>query len=874
MSFAAPAAALDIPVLEVQVEGLHSIDKEELIYLLGLREGGVIDRASLRRGIKRAFLKGIFEDISVEAAPVGVITVRVREKDFIDNISVKGNLLVPGRFIKANFALKEDQPMRYELADESVARLKAALVEKGFSDAAVELGVRREDEPYRVDLILRVTEGKPLVVDKIQVLGRPSGEVGQLMTLREGDVYDQFKLREDIERLRKFYVKSGYIHPAVGPYTFRDGELDLSITAGKRLDIKISGNRAISAKALMSALPFFEAGDFSDELLEEATSKLMSLYRAKGYPFVQIAPVASQQEDEIRLSLFIKEGIRVNVGSINLEGVTIGERKLKEMMSLKEGGLFSYDLIDSDVSSVREFYTALGYLNVSVAAPVTDIKDSRANITIKITEGAIVNISEFVIKGLKYFSEPELMKAANLKAGSPYNEVDLADARYRILDFYGGRGFADCRVDILRELHEEGVKVVFSIEEGGRTFFGHTIVGGNLRTNRKVIERELSYSEGAPLDYAMLAMTKQRLYKLGLFTHVSAEAVGRHEDRADVAIKVEEGKAGSVDIGLGYGEYERQRGALDINYRNLWGMNRQAGIRTEVSSIENRQILNYHDPWFSGRRIPLRAYLIREERREKNIDTDETRYRLRRYSASVGTEKKPGKAARVDMFYEFSLVKTFDVASDVILSKEDTGTLAISSLRPGIVYDTRDNAFDPKRGIFAGMSLKASSSYLFSETDFLKLIVHGNSYNRLLRRLVAAVSLKAGVAKGYRDTAELPIIERFFLGGRSTVRGYPQDGLGPKGGRGTPVGGDAFMLGNLELRTYLGKSWIIVAFLDGGNVWPKINDMDVTKLKYTTGGGLRYNTPVGPIRLDYGYKLNRELGESAYELHFSIGHAF
>jgi outer membrane protein insertion porin family len=139
---------------------------------------------------------------------------------------------------------------------------------------------------------------------------------------------------------------------------------------------------------------------------------------------------------------------------------------------------------------------------------------------------------------------------------------------------------------------------------------------------------------------------------------------------------------------------------------------------------------------------------------------------------------------------------------------------------------------------------------------------------------VLAASLRGGLAQGYFDTDELPIVERFFLGGRTTVRGYIQDGLGPKGEDETPIGGNAFLMENLELRVSITDSLGLVAFLDGGNVWRKMNEMSLNDFKFTTGLGLRYSTPVGPVRVDYGHKLQREKGESAGEVHFSIGHAF
>ena len=861
-------------IKKVQVEGLHSIEKAELLYLLDLKEGGVIDKEGIRRGIKRAFLKGIFEDIAVESDD-GLITVRVREREFIEDISIRGNnWRVRDKLMKGTMTLKEGEPMRYDLIEDSKSRLKAVLADKGYPGAKVDIEVKKEKKPYRVDLKVRIKQGKPLVIKTIRVHGRPADEVALYMSLAEGDVYDQIKLREDIENLTKFYIESGYPSPSVGPYTFKGGELDISVTTGKKLSINIGGNIAVRTKTLQGAMPFFEARDFSEDLVEEAVSRMLSIYHSRGYAFAQIAPVVDETDSVIELSFFIFEGERVKISKISFIGATLDPDRLKEIMALKEGGPYNPELLDPDAAALGDFYSALGYLNAQIGAPRVEVDDSDADISIEVSEGARVVISSIEIEGAESFTDAELTAVLNIKEGSPYNEVDLADARYRLLDYYGSRGFADIRIDIAREFEEKGVRVIFRVSEGGKIFVGKTVVKGNSKTKHKVIYREIAYEEGAPLDYAKLAKTRQGLYRLGIFRSVNVEATEKYDDSADVAIRVEEDDPGTVEVGVGYGEYERYRGFADISYRNFAGLNRQVGLRTELSTLESRVILNYYDPWFLDRKIPLRAYFLREQRREKNIDTGETRYRLRRYTASVGTDRKVDEKAKAEIFYEFSLVKTWDVKPDVILTKEDTGTLAISSIRPGLVYDTRDNVFDPRKGFFTGVSVKVASGYIFSDTDFVKVIVHGSAYQGVAKWLVVALSLRGGAAKGFADTDELPLVERFFLGGRTTVRGYNQDSLGPKGSLGSPTGGNAFVLGNLELRTYLTKSWSLVGFLDGGNVWVKAGDVDLSELKYTTGLGLRYNTPVGPIRLDWGYKLDREKGESASEVHFSIGHTF
>jgi len=869
-----PASASEA-IRKIDIEGLQSIQREELLEILDLKAGDAFDPAALRSGIKLAFLKGIFEDVSVELDDndKSHVIVKVKERDTIKKIIVSGNQQLSKKDIKSYFALKEDQVMRYDLVGAAIKDIKDALSERGFPRASIKLNTENAGKPYRVNLLLTIDEGMPEIIKNIKITGPE--EAKELIKTDAGDIHDQVRLRKDLEEVRLHYKKDNFLKPVVGPYSFKDGELEIKIEPGKKIDVVFENNASLSSKDLIKEMPFFDAEDFRDDLVEEAVSRVIALYHTKGYPFVQIAPVVTSDAGTITVRFFIFEGDRVIINSVKFDGITIPAKNLKEVMSLREKKPYNPDIIEQDKETLTELYNALGYLNVLIDEFKVEIKESKADIRIKITEGSKHFIEEIAVKGAFVISKNKILEAVRIKAGDPYSGVDISDARYRIIDLYWHSGFIDAKVDIKQETGEKGkIRIIFEIEEGKITLFGNTVISGNADTKNEVIKRELPYKSGAPFDPYLLARTRQRLYKLGLFTGVDVDAVDKEDSEQNIHIKMKEGNAGAVEFGAGYGDYEQFRGSFDISYRNLFGMNRQVSFRTEVSTIEQRYILNYTEPWFLGKQIPFKVFLIKEERTEKAIETRETRYKLRRHTASVGLEKKFSERVKGDIYYDFSLVKTFEVKPDVILTKEDTGNVIISGIRPGIAYDSRDNPFDPRKGVLAGITMKTATKYLFSETDFIKAIFNGSVYQELNKYFVVAASIKTGLAQGFEDTSDLPLVERFFLGGRTTVRGYEQDTLGPKGVNGTPTGGNAYVLTNLELRTYIGKSFGIVAFFDGGNVWKKTNDIKISEMKYTAGGGIRYNTPVGPLRVDYGHKLDKETGESSGEVHFSIGHAF
>jgi len=448
-----------------------------------------------------------------------------------------------------------------------------------------------------------------------------------------------------------------------------------------------------------------------------------------------------------------------------------------------------------------------------------------------------------------------------------------------VISLYTRYGYLDAGVDIESKIEGDKAFLTFNIMENKPSIIGKIILKGNQKTKAKIIMREFTLKEGDPYNYEEIAHIKQRLYKLGIFSEVAIDVLdgGRETDYKmikDMLVSLKEAKSGSVEIALGYGDFEEVRGTLEISYRNLGGYNRQVGFRTDQNAVQRRYILNFREPWlFNWPNVPLKIFLIREERKELNFKSREVLYDIDKQSFIAGIEKEITAGLKIGLDYEYSFTDTQNVEDDVILSKEDTGTLGISSLSPSIYFDKRNDPFNPTSGSLHGVVLKYAPKELLSESEFIKWTIQSSWYFPIMKPVVLAFSLRGGVAYGLGENEELPLIERFFLGGRSTVRGYSYDSLGPKGDDDNPTGGNVFALTNWELRYSLGKGFGLVTFIDAGNVWQTIDDVQ-GELKYTAGAGLRYNTPVGPIRVDYGHKMNKDKGDSSGEVHFSFGHAF
>ncbi len=867
-----------VMIKEIEVSGLNRISREELIYLLDLKAGQPLEKRKISAGLRRVFKKGVFLDIQVIAEPVseGVrLKFVVKEVPVVNKVSFEGIENIPKKDIKKEFLFKKGDDFREELLEKARLHLTKYYLSRGYPDVVLKIFSSAADTRDKVNLRIVIIQGRPLIITNVTL--PPDAEI--FIKMIRGDVFDKAKLESDLKKLREHYKKGNYINPVIGPYRFVDGHLDIPVEIGPRLHVAFKNNKVFSSKKLKKEVPFLENEEVTDESVSETVNRIRKLYLGKGYYYAQVAAGIERSEDLVKVTFMIFEGEKVLLSKVHINGEQVDRETVMKIIPFKEGKPYNDNLLESGKDDLMRFYHALGYLQFEIKDVKKEFSDDgrQVSIELNIHEGPQTRIDSIEIKGNKKLTQSRIMRSIHIQEGDSYNTVDIGDARYGVLSLYRSKGYVDAYVETKSVIEGNKASIIFMITENRPSVVGKMIIRGNKKTKTSVIEREFTVREGDSYDQQEITRIRQRLYKLGIFSEVTINMLDWDDDNKivrDVLVSLKEGKAGTVEVALGYSDYEELRGSFDISYRNIGGLNRQIGFRTELSSVEERYVLNFVEPWFFNmRNLPLKMFLMKEDTRSINLETRDILYRIDKFSFIAGFEKELINGLRVGLNYEYSFTDTSDVQPGIILSKEDTGTLGIGSISPSIFYDNRDNPFDPRSGSLHGIVMKFASQVFLSETEFVKASIQSSWYFPLRKDTVFAFSVKGGAAYSFEGTNEVPLIERYFLGGRSTVRGYSNDALGPKGEDGNPTGGNVFALLNGEFRFSLWRGLGIVAFLDSGNVWKTAENIE-TSLRHTVGGGLRYSTPVGPVRVDYGYKLSRESDESAGEVHFSFGHAF
>lgn len=570
---------------------------------------------------------------------------------------------------------------------------------------------------------------------------------------------------------------------------------------------------------------------------------------------------------------------------------------------------FSREQFEADLKRIVAFYTDRGFPDARVTS--FDVKlsedQSSVNISLHLDEGEPVRVERIEFEGFDTLwtnRRATLEERMPLKEGAPLDRAMLQASREFAVDELRERGhaYASVRIDE-QEPSARSRVIVFRADPGPLARVGAIEISGNSSVGDDVVRRQLTFKEGDLFRQSRLGESQRRLYNLEVFQFANIEPI-RTEEKSEVVparVTVTEGKHRRVNFSVGYGTEEKARTEVNWRHVNFFGGARTAGVEARYSGLDRGVRLNFTQPYLFSPRYSLgmSGQWWHASEPAFTLDTVGGRVTVTRQIVGgrgrlfAGRPTTTFSATYLNEQDDYSIsrqaLEDLSFRPTLIALGLDPRTGTGGGQRSAIVLEaarnTTDNILNARRGYLASLHLENAGSFLGGAYNYTELTGEGRYYQSIGDRFVVAVQARAGAIKANGEgdfNANVPFFKRYFLGGATNLRGWGRYEVAPLSGAGLPIGGATFVNFSTEVRLPIWGNIGGVLFLDGGNVWPGEWDVDLGNLRYDVGPGLRYNTPIGPIRADIGYQLNPITGLAPkgdlltrrFRFHFSIGQAF
>ncbi|MEF3280294.1 MAG: outer membrane protein assembly factor BamA [Elusimicrobiota bacterium] len=653
-------------------------------------------------------------------------------------------------------------------------------------------------------------------------------------------------------------------------------------------NIIINGAKKLSKSTIKSEMKL-EIGDFYDELkIKEDIINITEKYRSKGFINSKVDYEVSLDTSSNKVDLIINiiEGEKVVVRNVLVVGVnSFKEKKIIKLMKNRPKKTYQEQSFSKDISEIENFYKNNGFADFKIENATVTISDEKyADIIIYLNEGKKYKFGETSFSGNNVYNSSELIEAIEYRKGKFFKEEKIIDSLRNIQEKYADKGYLKVTISTSGIVENDNINIHFLIEENYPIYVRYIDIEGNKATKTKVFKREIVQKEGEVFSLSKVRRSQEKIFNLGFIENIDliinpADSM----DNVDLVFDISEGKPGMLTAGAGVSSKEGLVGMISVSHMNMFGLAQRFSLNWNFGKRVQDYSLNWTTPWLDNHPTSLSLSLF-NNRRYRSYSTTYSAYTEKRTGGRVSLRPRfEDDKYHLGFTYSYEKVNIYDIL-EIYQNQIMEGTSVQSSLSVEFARDTRDYIWDPTRGSRLSVGIEVSGGVLGGDSNLYKPSL-SYSYNKKLFSIddwpfVFSVATKFGWVKEYGATKDVPVYERYFLGGADTVRGYNTNGqIGPKDG------GLVYSVTNFEFKFPLAreKKRTIVQwgfFFDIGGSWSGFDDIsfkigsNTNQLKAGAGFGIRFTTPAFPIRLDWGYGFNHKPGEQRSDIYFTLGNLF
>jgi outer membrane protein insertion porin family len=910
-----------LEVTNIQFEPARQpLEAEDLHDLLPVKMRQPLRMEDVRASLDRLFATGRYADIQVDAKPYNsgvAITFITRNSWFIGDVSFGGKIGAPPNASQLETAARLELGAPYtasgiQTAIESQRRL---LEGNGLYSSTItpKLDFQTDAAYQQVNIHFEVDSGRRARFGQPEFLGDLKLDPAKLLAATKFRRWivgfwkpvTQTRLSQGLEGVRALYQKERRLEAKVTLESVRyDAATNsviptLHVDAGPRLSVNTIGAK-ISQKKLRRYVPVFEEHAVDHDLLVEGSRNLRDYFQSQGYFEAQVQFKEQRvANDKADIDYLIATGSRHQLVNIGISGNRyFDSAALRERMFLQPAnflqfrhGRYSESLLRRDESEIENLYRSNGFRDVKVTHRLVDgYLGKRGNLAVQleVKEGPQYSIESLQVDGVERLPKDEVLSKLSSVAGQPFSELNVAVDRDAILAAYFEKGLPNATFEWSSKTgaRPDRVALRYVVREGQEKVVRQVVATGYRTTRASLVNRNLTLSPGDPLSPSAITDAQRRLYDLGVFAKVDAAIQNPDGEGERKYVLYNMDEAGRYSFAAGFGaELGRIGGcktcldspggatgfsprvSLDLSRGNLWGAAHSISLRTRVSTLDQRAIANYSFPRFQGRDNFNIAFTAMWEN-SRDVRT----FNFRRVEGSAQLVQRLSRATTLFYRLTFRRVNVSDLKVTQFLINQLSQPVRVGMPSLNLVVDRRDDPVDPHRGIYNTVDLGLSERWFGSQYNFLRFLVRNSTYHPLGKRLVLARSTQFGNIAPFNHSANtfdaVPLPERFFSGGGTSHRGFPENQAGPRDtGTGFPLGGTALLFNQTELRfPVIGEDFGGVLFHDAGNTYSRLgkfslrtgqhNLRDFDFMEHAVGFGIRYRTPVGPVRVDLGYSVN------------------